>query len=578
MIQILNASNDALLFVEFKDAAGYPLDFGTINEASFSLRTPLTKDEDRPVLSLERYDQVNHLLRVASSELQQMVSGDLYIDVKLSVSDTEYPDHSYDVEDSINTNIYLNNTGIETIPDEDQDASKYFQMYYQKLYDDLSDELASKSKLIADNSDFIADLQAKDKLHDASISTNTLNINNLNTKLVNVKSELEGNITRQVSALQTLEDGKIEQINTIVSKKAENADMLTQKDRIDSIIVDINTIKNDYLMAKDLAQLKDKDTLLNNKIEDNYQYAENTYTKKKDSEITDVSVRLLKSSVDLLYTELSNVSTTAKRADTNAKNIEDILLPTKIDKGGIKTINGQSLEGSGNIEIMPGGDPVDLTDYAKKSDIPTFKTINGEEITGTGNIEIKSGGSDYRAGEGINIKDNVISSAFFKRGTGENSIQIIDANNHASGLYSLVLGTDSTASGICSYAEGSITKAQGNYSHAEGVGTTASNSSEHASGQYNISHHASDNFGDAGNTLFSVGNGFNSNGDFVYQNAFEIRQNGDIYITDSFEGTPYKLQDKLGQVGTGYTIVKLTSAEYAALEEKQPNVLYAITD
>lgn len=438
MIQILNASNDALLFVEFKDAAGYPLDFGTINEASFSLRTPLTKDEDRPVLSLERYDQVNHLLRVASSELQQMVSGDLYIDVKLSVSDTEYPDHSYDVEDSINTNIYLNNTGIETIPDEDQDASKYFQMYYQKLYDDLSDELASKSKLIADNSDFIADLQAKDKLHDASISTNTLKINNLNTKLVNVKSELEGNITRQVSALQTLEDSKIEQINTIVSKKAENADMLTQKDRIDSIIVDINTIKNDYLMAKDLAQLKDKDTLLNNKIEDNYQYAENTYTKKEDSEVTDVSVRLLKSSVDLLYTELSKVSTTAKRADTNAKNIEDILLPTKIDKGGIKTINGQSLEGSGNIEIMPGGDPVDLTDYAKisdvdasldlkadktsiptvptkvsaftndagyltehqsltdyakKTDIPTFKTINGEEITGTGNIEIKSGGS-----------------------------------------------------------------------------------------------------------------------------------------------------------------------------------------
>ena len=141
-------------------------------------------------------------------------------------------------------------------------------------------------------------------------------------------------------------------------------------------------------------------------VEDNYQYAEDTYTKKEDSEVTDVSVRLLKSSVDLLYTELSKVSTTANRADTNAKNIEDILLPAKIDKGGIKTINGQSLEGTGNIEIMPGGDPVDLSDYAKVTDvdasldlkadktsiptIPSFKTINGEEITGEGNIEIKS--------------------------------------------------------------------------------------------------------------------------------------------------------------------------------------------
>jgi hypothetical protein len=213
----------------------------------------------------------------------------------------------------------------------------------------------------------------------------------------------------------------------------------------------------------------------------------------------------------------------------------------------------------------------DTTNFATKDEIPTvpsFKTINGEEITGTGNIELS-----VTAGEGINITDNVISSAFFKKGTGEHSIQIIGASQ-ASGSYSLALGNGTTASGSYSHAEGldttasgqnshtegydthaegysahaegAYTTASGDHSHAEGAGTTASNIVEHASGSHNISHHASDNFGDAGNTLFSVGNGKNNQN----HNAFEIRQNGDIYIADSFNGEPYKLQDKLNDFAT----------------------------
>jgi co-chaperonin GroES (HSP10) len=258
-------------------------------------------------------------------------------------------------------------------------------------------------------------------------------------------------------------------------------------------------------------------------------------------------------------------------------NEDDILLQDKLNNFATKSEIPDTTNFATKSEIpdttnFATKDEIpDTTNFATKDEIPTipsFKTINGEEITGTGNIELS-----VTAGEGINITDNVISSAFFKKGTGEHSIQIIGASQ-ASGSYSLALGNGTTASGSYSHAEGldttasgqnshtegydthaegysahaegAYTTASGDHSHAEGAGTTASNIVEHASGSHNISHHASDNFGDAGNTLFSVGNGKNNQN----HNAFEIRQNGDIYIADSFNGEPYKLQDKLNDFAT----------------------------
>ena len=309
-----------------------------------------------------------------------------------------------------------------------------------------------------------------------------------------------------------------------------------------------------------------------------------------------------------VYSHVEGNGTTASNTSEHASgqfNISNKASTTFGDAGNtlFSVGNGISQNNHNAFEIRQNGDiyitdsfegaPYKLQDKlnncATKSDIPTipsFKTINDEEITGTGNIEIKS---DYTAGEGINITDNVISSAFFKKGTGKNSIQIIDANQ-ASGLYSLALGLNTTASGNYSHAEGNGTVASGNYSHAEGVNTiasdnishaegsgshaegiktTASNIAEHASGQYNISNKASDNFGDAGNTLFSVGNGKNAQNK---HNAFEIRQNGDIYITDSLAGEPYKLQDKISSV----KLWAGTQAEYDAIETKDDNTIYFV--
>ena len=108
-----------------------------------------------------------------------------------------------------------------------------------------------------------------------------------------------------------------------------------------------------------------------------------------------------------------------------------------------KTINGQEITGTGNIEISSDVDTSNfatkddvnnlsndiannyalkteipsLDGYAKTEDIPNisnlatkdeiiteFKTINGETITGTGNIEI-TGGSGGGSGTALNVKN-----------------------------------------------------------------------------------------------------------------------------------------------------------------------------
>jgi hypothetical protein len=91
----------------------------------------------------------------------------------------------------------------------------------------------------------------------------------------------------------------------------------------------------------------------------------------------------------------------------------------------------------------------------------SIKTINNESLLGSGNITIQGGGTTYSAGTGIDITDNVISSTLpLSAGTGSKSI-------------------------IEGYH---VNIASGAASHAEGLRTEAKNIAEHASGMYNVSH------------------------------------------------------------------------------------------
>ena len=223
-----------------------------------------------------------------------------------------------------------------------------------------------------------------------------------------------------------------------------------------------------------------------------------------------------------------------------------------------------------------------------------IKTINNESILGSGNITIQGGGGTYTAGRGISIANDTISFSLpISAGTGSNSIVEGDGTtasgiygSHAEGYYTRATGwgahaegNNTTASGNYSHAEGDQTAASGNYSHTEGFGTIANNLVEHASGQYNVSSKANNTFGKSGNTLFSVGNGTAYN---ARHNAFEIRQNGDIYLNNGTNDV--KLQDTITATAAnttalgGLSLVKLTQAEYDALATKDNSTLYVIVN
>ena len=256
----------------------------------------------------------------------------------------------------------------------------------------------------------------------------------------------------------------------------------------------------------------------------------------------------------------------------------------------------------------------DLTNYYTKTETNTLlggkqatlvsgtniKTINNESILGSGNIDIQGGGKAVSGGTNISITtgetaDTINCTLPISAGTGTNSL-IVGYNTSdsfwkptASGKYSIAHGTKCTASYDTSIATGYYNEAYANYSiaqgyhtstyggsshsegwdsvtrasyshaegnncitsgessHAEGIFTNTSNKGEHSEGWYNVTRKNSTTFGDSGNTLFSVGNGTADN---ARHNAFEIRQNADIYIT--LNGQDVKLQDQLGG-GSSYT-------------------------
>ena len=250
-----------------------------------------------------------------------------------------------------------------------------------------------------------------------------------------------------------------------------------------------------------------------------------------------------------------------------------------------------------------------------------IKTINNESILGSGNIDIQGGGKAIEAGRGISITtgetaDTVSFNLPISAGTGENSVIGNITQNTASGKNALAFGGyynsptsyglsvasglgsvsfGGTASGEQSFAacsNASIASGQrsatiaGYQNNSKGVESLTSgryvnteNPFECSLGFANVSHKANNTFGNSGNTLFSVGNGTSAS---ARHNAFEIRQNGDIYLSSG--GTDIKLQDTITATAAnttalgGLKLVKLSQSEYDALATKDNSTLYVIVN
>lgn len=223
---------------------------------------------------------------------------------------------------------------------------------------------------------------------------------------------------------------------------------------------------------------------------------------------------------------------------------------TLISGTNIKTINNESLLGSGNIDIQGGG---------------------GKAVTGGTNISVTTG----ETADTINCTLNLVN------GGGTDSVKM--KNTYSSnGSSSFAIGSDGVkASGLSSFAGGSYSEANGIFSMAFGRYSKTKNYGETAFGFFGISNGSSNAPSQSsGNTLLSVGNGTNDYGG--QHNAFEIRQNGDIYCSDGTNDV--KLQDTITATAAnttalgGLKLVKLSQSEYDALATKDSNTLYVIVN
>ena len=235
-------------------------------------------------------------------------------------------------------------------------------------------------------------------------------------------------------------------------------------------------------------------------------------------------------------------------------------LPTSITEGtGGKTKYDNQVCGSGSIAVVIDnginpkryildnqdawcpqssdgtGSNQDLSEYAKKTEIPTelpanggnADTVNGHSVNAdvpadavfTDTVpdlspyalKSKYGDTTINVGRKANTEIGTYSTAegYGTTASGTNS-HAEGAGTTASGRKSHAEGDITTASGYASHAEGDTTTASGYASHAGGTGTKASHDSEVAYGKYNESND---------DTLFSVGDGTSET---VRHNAFEI--------------------------------------------------------
>lgn len=222
---------------------------------------------------------------------------------------------------------------------------------------------------------------------------------------------------------------------------------------------------------------------------------------------------------------------------------------TLVSSQNIKTINNESILGSGNIDIQGGGGGGKAIEAGRGISITTGETADTVSfslpISANTNNSVVMGGKITNSFTN-NGRDCLMVGSQLTTNNGSDCCLVVGYRSSVNGDGSAVIGWNSKSVGDSSFAFGTNVTATTSNSFAIGYFTITNNDYEHTSGKYNVSNTGSTT---ADKTLFSVGNGTADN---ARHNAFEIRQNGDIYLSSG--GTDIKLQDHLGGGGGSITI------------------------
>ena len=186
-----------------------------------------------------------------------------------------------------------------------------------------------------------------------------------------------------------------------------------------------------------------------------------------------------------------------------------------------------------------------------------IKTINNQSLLGSGNIEIQGGGETYSAGEGIGIDaDNIISVT----GNYETIVELTQAEYDALASYgknTTYVITDAQAINMDNYV---TTGALDSYYTSAQTDTAISNAT---SGKQDTLV--------SGTNIKTI-----NNQSLLGSGNIEIQGGGETYSAG--EGIGIDADNIISVTGNYETIVELTQAEYDALASYGKNTTYVITD
>lgn len=204
-----------------------------------------------------------------------------------------------------------------------------------------------------------------------------------------------------------------------------------------------------------------------------------------DSKLTAAQLPAMKTVNGVSVVGSGNIS-----IDLSLYKVVDSLPTTGIDTTKIYIVPAETTEDKNiKAEYVYTGDPASTYDATKWEKLGEAQTniVVDTEISNTSTNPVSNAAiSTYINNTVSTIKRNVTNGTWLpvKEGMGTKSI-VEGKNTTADGDFSHAEGLSTKASGYASHAQGMSTIASGDYSHAEGFGTTASGTFSHAQGCYN---------------------------------------------------------------------------------------------
>lgn len=250
---------------------------------------------------------------------------------------------------------------------------------------------------------------------------------------------------------------------------------------------------------------------------------------------------------------------------------------TEVDYIKIYRNNGPNDEGLwtcvaftwNGLNSLPDITEFETLDWVDKQDKlvsgTNIKTINGESVLGSGDLKVSGGLPTIQAGTGTNSEvfngidpasasgEKSHAEGSFTTASGDLGAHAEGNSTEASGQSSHAEGFSTEASGIFSHAEGQETIANGANSHAEGYQTTSVGPNSHAEGTDNVPD---------GAAIHQVGIGEEA----VPKDAHRITYDGKHYILGigGFDGT--KATENLTNEKDLATVINGYETRIAALE------------